>query len=55
VRILHILKSEPEESVKNIIEEHKKDNDVRIIDLKNNEDYSLIMNFIEWSDKVFSW
>jgi hypothetical protein len=55
VRILHILKTEPEESVKKIIEEHKKDNDVEVIDIRINNDYYQIIKLIEWSDKVISW
>lgn len=55
MRVLHILKSEPEESIKKIIEEHKKDNDVKVIDMRDNKDYALIVEFIEWSDKVISW
>ena len=55
MKILHILKSEIGDSEKIIIEEHKKDNDVEIINLRENKNYDLILELIEISDKVFCW
>lgn len=55
MKILHILKSEIGYSEKIIIEEHKKDNDVVIINLKENKDYDMILELIENSEKVFCW
>lgn len=55
MKILHILKAEPEDSVKKIIEEHKKDNDVEVINLGSNKDYDLIVELIEKADKVIVW
>jgi hypothetical protein len=55
MKILHILKGEPEESIKRIIEEHKKDNAVQTIELKKDKNYDFIVRLIEDSDKVISW
>jgi Flp pilus assembly CpaE family ATPase len=55
MKILHILKTEPEDSVKKIIEEHRKCNDVEVLDLTENKNYNLIVDFIEKADKVIVW
>jgi pyruvate/2-oxoglutarate/acetoin dehydrogenase E1 component len=55
MKVLHILKTEPEESTKKIIEEHKKDNDVEVIDLGSNKDYDMIVELIEKADKIIVW
>ncbi len=53
--ILHILKTEPEESVKAIIEEHRKCRDVTVIELYKNKEYDLTVDLVERADKVISW
>lgn len=55
MKILHILKTEPEESIKKIIEEQKKENDIQIVELNKNKDYDFIVRLIEESDKVIAW
>ncbi len=55
MKIIHILKKEPEESVKTIIQEHMKDHDVRVILLYKDKDYNAIVDLIEKADKIFSW
>lgn len=55
MKILHILKREPGESVKKIIEEHRKGNDVEIINMDRNKDYAFIVELIEKADKVIAW
>lgn len=55
MKILHILKTEPEESIKKIIEEHKKDHDVDVLSLTDYKDYRMIVGIIEKADKVITW
>lgn len=55
MKILHILKTEPEDSVKKIIEEHKKGHDVDVLSLTDCKDYSMIIDSIEKADKVMVW
>jgi len=55
MKILHILKIEPEDSVKKIIEEQKKDHDIDVVSLTECKDYRSIMNLIENADKVMVW
>ncbi len=56
MKILHILKIEPDETVKKIIEEHKKTDAVTIVELyKKDKNYEEIINLIEKSDRVFTW
>lgn len=55
MKILHILKTEPEESIKKIIEEHKKSHDVNVLSLIDCKDYNKIVCLIEDADKVITW
>lgn len=55
MKILHILKTEPEDSFKKIIEEHRKDHDVDMLSLTDYKDYSMIVDLIEKADKVIVW
>ncbi len=55
MKILEILRSEPNEAVKKIIEVHKQENDVEVFELYNNKDYSALVDKIFEADKVISW
>lgn len=55
MKILHILKDDPNDSIEKIIGEHKKGNEVEIIDLNINKDYAFIVELIERADKVITW
>ncbi len=55
MKILHILKAEPEDSIKKVIEEHRKENDVAVINLGSDKDYDRIVGLIEKADKVIVW
>jgi len=55
MKILHILKTEPEAGVKAVIEEHRKYHDVTVIEMHKNKDYDLIVELMERADKVISW
>lgn len=55
MKILYILKQEPDATLKKIMEAHKKGNDVTVVDLKQNKDYGKIVDLVFSSDKVISW
>lgn len=56
MKILHLIKSEPSEMVKKIIETHSSDNEVKVVDLSKKElTYDAIIDEIDSSDKVMSW
>jgi len=54
MKILHILKSPPDEDIKNIIELHREIGEVKVIDI-NNVSYEDLIDLIFGSDKVISW
>lgn len=55
MKVLYLIKQEPGETVKKFMEEHKKANDVTIVDIRENKDYDRIVDLIASSDKVISW
>lgn len=55
MKILYLLRNEPDNTGKKIIEEHKKSNEVTIIDINQNKNYDEIVDAIASNDKVISW
>lgn len=55
MKILYILKQDPDDTLKEIIKEHEKIGDVEIVDIREEKNYSRIVDSIESSDKVISW
>lgn len=55
MKVLYILKQEPDETLKTVMEEHKKAGDVTVVDLRKDKDYDRIVDLIAESDKVISW
>lgn len=55
MKILHILKTQPAESVNKIIEEHKKDNHVEVLNMSDDKNYNYIIELLEKADRVISW
>lgn len=55
MKILHILKQDPDEAVRKIIDEHLKNGVVTVIDLRQDKDYARIIGLVEASDAVFCW
>jgi hypothetical protein len=55
MKILYILKQEPDATVKKLMEVHKKGNDVTVVNLKENKNYGQIVDLVFSSDKVISW
>lgn len=52
--ILYLLKKDPGETLKEIIDEHKKNHDVTVVDIRENKNYDEIVELIASSDKVIS-
>jgi hypothetical protein len=56
VKVLEVLKSEPDDNVKKIIDIHSKDNDVKVVKLYEGEpDYATLVEDIFSYDKVICW
>ena len=56
MKILEILRSEPDENTSKIIEVHKQDNEVKVVELYSGDpDYAALVDDIFSHDKVVSW
>jgi len=56
MKVLHLLKSEPDETVNVIIDAHKAGNDVKVVDLKKRDiSYESVVGDIFDYDRVISW
>lgn len=54
MKVLYLLRNEPDETGNKIIEEHKKSNEVTIININENKNYDEIVDAIVSNDKVIS-
>lgn len=55
MKILYILKQDIEGTLKEFIDSHSENNDVAVIDLRENKDYGRIIDLVMTSDKVICW
>lgn len=55
MKILYILKQEPDDTAREFIAEHRKTEEVIIKDIREDKDYDRIIDLIASSDKVVSW
>jgi hypothetical protein len=55
MKILHIQKQELDATAKKILEAHKKNNEVTVVDIRKEKNYDKIVDLIFSSDKVISW
>ncbi|GAB4423007.1 MAG: hypothetical protein OHK0032_18270 [Thermodesulfovibrionales bacterium] len=55
MKILYILKQDPDGTVKKTMDVHRKNNEVTVVDIRDNKDYDQIIDLIASSDKVISW
>lgn len=55
MKILYLLRQDPDETLKKFMEEHKKANEVTIVDIREEKDYGRVVDLIADSDKVISW
>ena len=54
MKVLYLLRNEPDETGNKIIEEHKKSNEVTMININENKNYDEIVDAIASNDKVIS-
>ena len=55
MKILYLLKQDPDPTGKKLMEAHKKGNDVTVVKLQENKDYGKIVDLIFSTDKIISW
>ncbi|MCL4457945.1 MAG: hypothetical protein M1147_05260 [Nitrospirae bacterium] len=56
MKVLHLLKSEPDETANGVIDVHKAKYDVKVIDLANGDfSYESLVEDIFNYDRVISW
>jgi len=56
MKVLEILRSEPDDNVKKMIDIHKQDNEVKVVELfSGGPDYSSLVDDIFAHDKVICW
>jgi hypothetical protein len=54
MKILYLLKQDPEPTLNEILEDHKKGNEVTVVDIRKDKDYNKIVDLIEKSEKIIS-
>jgi hypothetical protein len=55
MKILYMQKQDLNATGKKILEVHKKNNDVTVVDVRQDKDYDRMVDLIFSSDKVISW
>ncbi len=55
MKILYLIKRKPDETLKKIIKEHEKSNEVTIVNLKQDKNYDTIIDLTVSSDKIICW
>lgn len=55
MKVVYILKKDADETAQSIINEHRKEHDVTVIDIRIEKDYVRIVNHIRDADNVISW
>ena len=55
MKILYLMKQDPDETLRELTNHQKKTVDVTIVDMRKEKDYHRIIDLIAASDKVVSW
>ena len=55
MKILYILKKEPDDNINIIMSESKKESEITVVDLRENQDYDVLVERIEACDRVITW
>jgi len=55
MKILHIQKQDLDATAKKVLEAHKKEHDVTVVNIRENRNYDQIVDLIFSCDKVVSW
>ena len=55
MKILYLITQEPDETIAEIMAEHRKAHDVTVVDIREEKNYDWIVDLIAGSEKVISW
>jgi len=55
MKILYILKQDPDATLDTIISIQKKDNETNVFDLRTDKNYDGLVDLIDASDKIIPW
>lgn len=55
MKILYLLKQDPDDTLSKIMEVHRRNHEVIVIDLRSENDYDDVIARIEEADKIISW
>ncbi len=55
MKILYLMRNNPDDTANKIIEIQKQTNDVSIIDINLNKNYDEVIDAIAESDKIITW
>ncbi len=55
MKVLYILKQDPDSTAQKMIDEQKKTTDLTVIDMRTNKNYDEIIDLVATSDKVVTW
>lgn len=55
MKIVYLLKQDPDKTLGEIMEKHRRSHEVIIVDIRNNKNYDRIVDLIAQCDKVISW
>jgi hypothetical protein len=55
MKVLYLIRGETAGTLKDLMDEHRKNNGITVVDLRADKDYDRIVELIEQNDKVISW
>lgn len=55
MKVLFILKQAADDTVKTIMAEASKESEVKVVDLRENQNYDALVESIEACDRVITW
>ena len=55
MKILYILKKEPDNNINTIMSESEKESEVIAVDLRKKQDFDVLVERIETCDRVITW
>ena len=55
MKIAYLLKQNPDNTLRDIMEKHKESHEIITLDIRVNKDYDQIVDVIEQCDKIISW
>lgn len=55
MKVLFILKEKPDSNITTIMAESRKEAEIIVVDLRENQDYNELVEHIETCDRVISW